>query len=70
MKVTDSITLGKAIRERRKKLKYTQSYLSEVTGLSITFISDVENGKPTTEVGKTIRLINMLGMDVLIEERG
>lgn len=69
-RITDVVSLGKAIRERRKKLGFTQAYLSEVTGLSVTFISDLENGKATIELGKTILLINMLGMDVLLEERG
>ncbi len=69
-RITDVASLGKAIRERRKKLGFTQAYLSEVTGLSVTFISDLENGKATIELGKTILLINMLGMDVLLEERG
>ena len=47
MKITDSKSLGQSIRERRKELGYTQKYLSEYTGLSITFISQLERGKPT-----------------------
>ena len=70
MKITDSKSLGQTIRARRKELNYTQSYLAEFTGLSVTFISDLERGKPTAEIEKTIRLINMLGMDLLIERRG
>lgn len=70
MKIIDSKSLGQAIRERRKELKYTQAYLSEFTGLSITFISDLERGKPTAEIEKTIRLVNVLGMDLLVEKRG
>lgn len=70
MKIIDSKSLGQAIRTRRKELKYTQAYLSEVTGLSVTFISDLERGKPTAEIEKTIRLINILGMDILVERRG
>ena len=69
MKITDSISLGKAIRMRRKELKYTQSYISEVTGLSISFLSDLENGKPTAEIGKTILVINLLGLDINVEAR-
>ena len=69
-RITDVASLEKAIRERRRKLGFTQAYLSEVTGLSVTFISDLENGKATIELGKTILLINMLGMDVMLEERG
>ena len=37
--------------------------------LSVTFISDLERGKPTAEIEKTIRLINILGMDLLVEKR-
>ena len=70
MKITDSKLLGQAIRVRRKELNYTQAYLSEFTGLSVTFISDLERGKPTAEIEKTIRLINILGMDLLVERRG
>lgn len=69
-KITDSISLGRAIRDRRKALHYTQRYISEVTGLSVTFISDLENGKETAEIGKTIRLVNLLGLDLLVDPRG
>ena len=70
MKITDSRSLGQAIRARRKELNYTQAYLSEFTGLSVTFISDLERGKPTAEIEKTIQLIHILGMDLLVERRG
>ena len=70
MRITDSKSLGQTIRMRRKELNYTQAYLSEFTGLSVTFISDVENGKSTVELEKTLRLIHILGMDLLVERRG
>ena len=70
MKITDAGSLGQAIRARRKELHYTQSYLSEFTGLSISFISDLERGKPTAEIGKTLKIINILGLDLFVEKRG
>ena len=70
MKITDSKILGQEIRARRKELGYTQAYLSEATGFSVTFISDVERGKQTAEIEKTSRLINILGLDLLVEKRG
>ncbi len=70
MKITDSQSLGKIIRMRRKELHYSQAYLSEFTGLSISFISDLERGKPTAELEKTLRVINILGLDVFVEKRG
>lgn len=69
MKITDAASLGNAIRSRRKELNYTQGYISEITGLSISFLSDLENGKPTAEIGKTIEVINLLGLDILVEAR-
>lgn len=70
MKITDAASLGNVIRSRRKELKYTQGFISEITGLSVSFISDLENGKPTAEIGKTIEVINLLGLDILVEARG
>ena len=70
MKITDAASLGNAIRSRRKELNYTQGYISEITGLSVSFLSDLENGKPTAEIGKTIEVINHLGLDILVEARG
>ncbi|MBS6869484.1 helix-turn-helix domain-containing protein [Blautia producta] len=65
-----SKSLGRVIRIRRKELNYTQTYISEFTGLSVTFISDLECGKQTAEIEKTIRLINILDMNLLVERRG
>ena len=70
MKITDAASLGNVIRSRRKELKYTQGFISEITGLSVSFLSDLENGKPTAEIGKTIEVINLLGLDILVEARG
>ena len=70
MKIIDSITLGATIRARRKELGYTQSDLAEFTGFSISFISDLERGKKTAEIGKALQLIQLLGMDIKIEKRG
>ena len=61
MKITDSKSLGQSIRARRKELGYTQKY--------ITFISQLERGKPTAEIEKTIQLIHILGMDLMVEKR-
>lgn len=69
MKINNTKTLGETIRARRKELHYTQAYLAEFTGLSVSFISDVERGKTTAEIEKIIRLINVLGLNLLVEKR-
>lgn len=70
MKITDPASFGKAIREKRKELGHTQSYLSDFTGFSVSFISDLERGKKTAELGKAIDLANILGLDIEIVSRG
>ncbi len=70
MLINDIETLGKELKKQRKKLRYTQAYISEVTGFSVSFISDVEKGKATAEIGKVLHYAHMLGMDVKIEARG
>ncbi len=67
--ITDAKSFGSAIRRRRKSLGYTQAFISEVSGFSVSFLSDLENGKSTAELGKAITVANLLGMDVKLEPR-
>ena len=70
VKVTDSKTFGEAIRTRRKELGYTQTYISEFTGLSVSFLSNLENGQKTAELDKAISVAMLLGLDICIQTRG
>ena len=70
MVINSASDFGKALKKRRKELGYTQRYISEFTGFSISFISDLENGKSTAELGKAIYLANMLGLDIAVNSRG
>lgn len=68
--ITDAASFGKALRNRRQELGYTQAFLSEFSGFSVSFISDLENGKSTAELGKAIHLANLLGLDCQLTPRG
>ena len=70
MKISNAAEFGSAIRSRRKELRYTQAYLAEYTGFSVSFISDLERGKETAELGKAIYLMNLLGLDLMVKKRG
>ncbi len=69
MKITDAESFGRTIKNRRKELGYTQRYISEFSGISISFLSDMENGKKTIELGKALLIANLLGLDVELNER-
>ncbi len=70
MKITDSKSFGYALREERKRKGYTQAFISEFTGLSVSFLSDLENGKETAELGKALFVANTLGLDIELKRRG
>ena len=61
---------GSVIREERRRQNLTQTDLAEYCGVGINLVSEVERGKPTAEMGKALRLAEMLGLDINIERRG
>ncbi len=69
MIVTDAKTFGEAVRKRRKVLGYTQAFISDFCGVSVSFLSDMENGKRTIELEKAIRIANLLGLDCRLTPR-
>ena len=69
MNISDSKRFGEALRTRRKELHYTQAFLSEFSGFSVSFISDLERGKETAELGKALFLMNLLGMRLELRAR-
>ena len=69
MKITDAASFGAAIRARRKQLHYNQADLAEVSGFSVSFLSDLERGKPTAELGKALFVASLLGLDCNLTAR-
>ena len=69
MRVTTMTELGVLIREERLRQKLTQTDLAGISGVGITFISQLENGKETAEMGRVIRVLTMLGIDLYAERR-
>ena len=60
IKTTDQI--GMAVRTRRKQLKITQKELAMTCGTGLRFIVDLEKGKPTCQIGKTLQVLQALGL--------
>jgi HTH-type transcriptional regulator/antitoxin HipB len=54
--------LGKLVRNERKALDLTQAELALASGTGMRFISDLENGKPTCQIGKTLTVLKILGI--------
>ncbi|MDD3375246.1 MAG: helix-turn-helix transcriptional regulator [Candidatus Omnitrophica bacterium] len=62
--------LGQVIRKRRKELKLTQKEVSDLCNTGNRFISELENGKPTVQLEKVLKIINALGLEVQIVHKG
>lgn len=70
MKISTAQDFGEAIRSRRKSLGYTQSELADASGVGVMFVSQLERGKGTAQIGKAIRVANVVGLNFLLEPRG
>ncbi len=53
---------GKVLREFRKKHKLTQEELSEKLGISLKYISRIENGNNGVKTETLVRYMNILGI--------
>ena len=62
--------LGDVIRAERRLQGLTQAELAGLCGVGVTFLSQLENGKRTAEVGKVLDVLTMLGIDLFAERRG
>lgn len=60
--ISNPVELGDLIRRTRKQLGMTQAELAALTGLSLAFVNHVENGKATAQLGKTLMLLQQLGI--------
>ena len=67
--LSDTADLGRLIRDERKRQHMTQTELADVSGVGITYLSQLENGKETAEIGKALNVLTMLGLDLYAERR-
>ena len=61
--------LGKIIHQRRKAAKLTQQKAAALAGIGVRFLSELERGKPTAQIGKAIKVAQLLGLEIQINER-
>lgn len=61
--------LGKVVRKERKAMGLTQADLALTSGTGMRFISDLENGKPTCQIGKTLTVLKTLGLRLALSGR-
>ncbi|MGB0713208.1 MAG: helix-turn-helix transcriptional regulator [Gammaproteobacteria bacterium] len=67
----DSVSeLGVSVRDRRKAQGATQAQCAALCGVGVRFISELENGKATMELGKVLHVLKCLGLELSVRPRG
>ena len=54
--------IGQAIKKRRVMLKVSQQSLSEISGISVHALSDIESGKGNPTIKSLNRVLEVLGL--------
>ena len=62
--------LGRIARTHRKNRGLTLETVSGLGNLSPRFLSEFERGKETAEIGKALKALRTMGLEVVIQPRG
>ncbi|MGL5136641.1 MAG: helix-turn-helix transcriptional regulator, partial [Beijerinckiaceae bacterium] len=60
----DLPTLGRLVRIVREGTGRSQANFADLSGVGRRFLSELENGKPTLEIGKVLQVLNACGIDL------
>ena len=55
-------TIGAAVRQARRTHGLTQTQLAGLAGTGLRFISELERGKPSVALDKTLAVLAVLGL--------
>jgi len=54
--------IGELVKSARKQMGATQKDLAMTSGTGLRFIIELEQGKPTCQIGKVLTVLNTLGV--------
>jgi len=61
--------LGQAVRRRRLSAGFTQEHASGLAGVGTRFLGELERGKPTVQLGRALKVLQMLGLELRLVPR-
>lgn len=69
MQVRTPGDIGHLIRDARRRQGVTQAALAKKLGVAHSWLSEVENGKPTAEIGKVLQVLAFLELELDVTSR-
>jgi y4mF family transcriptional regulator len=64
--ITSAQELGRLVRQVRRNQGVTQAELAGASGVGQRFVVDLEKGKPTCELEKSLHIVQMLGIELRV----
>ena len=64
LQIKSAEDIGRLIRQQRKSQALRQQDLADQIGASHVFLRQVEHGKPTVQLGRVLRLLEELGIEL------
>ncbi|MHB8423143.1 MAG: helix-turn-helix domain-containing protein [Leptospirales bacterium] len=61
--------VGRVIRQVRKRNNLRQADLAGVLFAGHRLVSEIERGKKTTQIGRVMEALGMLGLDIILVDR-
>ena len=61
--------IGELVKKERKKAGLKQADCAALCGVGTRFMSELENGKSTLEIGKVLKVVKLLGFELKMEHK-
>ena len=61
--------IGRVVRNQRREHNLRQAELAAIAGVGTRFVSELENGKFSLEMGKAIQVLQTVGLELSVSPR-
>ena len=68
MRIKNVKNIASKIKDERKKQNLTQTQLAGLCNVGLRFIVDLEAGKETCQIGKVLLVLDVLGINLVMED--
>lgn len=68
MRIKNIKDIASKIKDERKKQNLTQTQLAGLCNVGLRFIVDLEAGKETCQIGKVLLVLDVLGINLIMED--
>ena len=69
-KISNPKDLGQLIRRRRKEGELTLKDAAGLAGVGVRFLSELERGKSTLQIGLVIQVLQLFGLELYVHPKG